>query len=301
MGAAFLITLREGLEAALVVAIVLTYLRQLGRADQFSIVLTGALAGTGVALAAGVSIYLAIGELEGSAEGYTEALIALTAASVLTWMVFWMRRQARTIGGELRRNVDRALATGAVVGLASIAFVGVLREGLETALFLLAVIFDNGAVNTTTGAISGLAVALALGYGIYRGGQSIDIKRFFQVSGGLIILVAGGLLAKGVFQLQTLGVFDSYYWPLWDITTNPMLGHGQFAAFLRGLFGWNPQPSIEQALIWTGYVATAGWLFYFGEVPAALSERLPRWTNALARALSLSAVAEADMPTRRDR
>ena len=101
MGAAFLITLREGLEAALIVAIVLAYLRQLGRADQFRWVALGALAGALVALGAGTGIYLAIGELEGRAEQFTEATIGLTAVAVLTWMVFWMRRQSRTIGGAL--------------------------------------------------------------------------------------------------------------------------------------------------------------------------------------------------------
>src|SRR3990170_1233232 len=99
MGAAFFITLREGLEAALIVAIVMAYLRQLGRADQFRWVGLGALAGAGISIAAGVGVYVAVGELEGRAEQFTEGIIALTAVAVLTWMVFWMRRQSRTLGG----------------------------------------------------------------------------------------------------------------------------------------------------------------------------------------------------------
>src|SRR3990170_9114230 len=113
MGAASLITLREGLEAALIVAIVMAYLRQVGRADQFGWVGLGALAGVAVSLAAGAGVYLAVGELEGRAEQLTEGIIALVAVGVLTWMVFWMRRQARTIGAALRSEVDRAMATGA--------------------------------------------------------------------------------------------------------------------------------------------------------------------------------------------
>lgn len=288
MGAAFLITVREGLEAALIVAIVMTYLRQLGRSDQFAWVMAGALAGVAVAIAAGVGIYLAIGELEGDAEAYTEAIIALIAAGVLTWMVFWMRRQARTLGAELRHHVDHALATGAVVGLASIAFVGVVREGLETALFLLAVVFDNNAASTAIGGFAGVAVAVALGYGIYKGGQRINLRLFFQITGGLIIIVAAGLLGKGLFQLQAVGAFDSYYWPVWDLTGNPVLGHGQFAAFMRGLFGWSAEPSIEQIIVWVAYVSVAGWFFYFGEVPPSVSARISRWTAILSRALPTS-------------
>src|SRR3990172_1567904 len=145
MGAAFLITLREGLEAVLIVAIVLAYLRQLGRGDQFPPVVAGALGGALVSLGAGIGVYLALGELEGRAELYVEATTALLAGAVLTWMVFWMRRQARSLGGELRGQVDRALMRGAVLGMVAIVFIGVLREGLETALFMLTIVFDAGA------------------------------------------------------------------------------------------------------------------------------------------------------------
>ena len=274
MGAAFLITLREGLEAALIVAIVMAYLRQLGRADQFRWVAAGALAGVGVSLAAGAGVYLAIGELEGKAEEFTEGIIALVAVGVLTWMIFWMRRQARTVGAELRGRVDRALATGAVLGLVSIVFIGVVREGLETALFLLAVILDSGAVSTAVGAFAGLALAIALGYGLYRGGQQINLRLFFQVTGGLIIVVAAGLFGKGVHELQEVGVFDTLLSPVWDVESNPIVGHGQFAAFLKGLLGWSPEPSVEQVVVWVSYVTIACWFFYLdGRLPFGLSLR----------------------------
>ena len=279
MGAAFLITLREGLEAALIVAIVLAYLRQLGRTDQFGWVALGALAGVAVSIVTGVSLYIAIGELEGRAEQLTEGIIALAAVGVLTWMIFWMRRQARTIGGELRGRVDQALEGGAVVGMASIVFVGVVREGLETALFLLAVVFDTGTVSTVTGAFAGLALAVALGYGIYRGGQRINLRLFFQITGGLIIIVAAGLLAKGVHELQEAGVIDTVLSPVWNVEGNPIFGHGQFADFLKGLFGWSPEPSIEQLVVWVMYLGTATWFFYWdGRMPFSL----PWFSQALA-------------------
>ena len=289
MGAAFLITLREGLEAVLIVAIVLAYLQQLGRADKFAPVLLGALAGAAVSLAAGTGVYMAIGELEGRAELYVEAVTALTAAGVLTWMVFWMRHQARTIGGALRGQVDRALAGGAVLGLVSIVFVGVLREGLETALFMLAVVFDAGAADASIGGFAGLGVAIAIGYSIYRGGQFINLRRFFQITGGLVILFSAGLFGKGIFQLQALGIFDSAHFPVWDLQSNAVLGHGQFAAFMKGIFGWSPRPSIEQVVIWCVYLTTAGWFFYWGRLPASIASRIERWRNDLPTVSALSA------------
>ncbi len=275
MGAAFLITLREGLEAALIVAIVMAYLRQLGRPDQFVWVGLGALAGVAAAIAAGAGVYIAVGELEGRAEPLTEGFLALTAVTVLTWMVFWMRRQARTIGGALRGQVDRALATGALLGLASTVFVGVVREGLETALFLLAVVFDNDAVSTAIGAFSGVAVAVALGFAIYQGGRNINLRVFFQITGGMIIIVAAGLLGKGIHELQEVGVLGTVLSPVWDVESNAIVGNGHFADFLKGLFGWNPDPSIEQVVLWAVYLTGAVWLFYFdGRLPFRLDERL---------------------------
>ena len=268
MGAAFLITLREGLEAALIVAIVMAYLRQLGRTEEFSKVFLGVIAGVVVSLAAGTAIYLAVGELEGRAEELTEGIIALVAAAVLTWMIFWMRQQARTIGGDLRRQVDSALATGAVLGLVSIVFLGVVREGLETALFLLAVVFDSGTVNTAIGAFAGLAVSIVLGYGIYRGGQRVNLRLFFQVTGGMIIVVAAGLISKGVHELQEAGVFETLHAPVWDVRANPIIGHGQVTNFLKGFLGWSPDPSIEQLGVWVVYLGLAVWFFYFqGRLP----------------------------------
>ncbi|MGB2695110.1 MAG: FTR1 family protein [Dehalococcoidia bacterium] len=300
MGAAFLITLRDGVEAALVVAIVMAYLRNLGRTDKFSWVLGGALGGAAVAIAIGAGIYVAVGELEGRAEQLVESLTALAAVGVLTWMIFWMRAQARTIGGALRGRVDLALASGAMLGLASITFIGILREGIEMSLFLLVVVFDASTTDTAIGAFTGLAAAAVIGYVFYRGGQFINLRLFFQVTGGLIILFAAGLLGKAVLELQTLGAFDSYYWPVWDLTSNPVLGHGQFAAFMRGLFGWSAEPSIEQLVAWVAYVSIAGWFFYFGEVPPSVSTRISRWTAILSRALpngdALATKAEVTSP-----
>lgn len=288
MGAAFLITLREGLEAALIVAIVLAYLRQLGRREQFRLVLAGALAGGAVSIGVGAGVYIAIGELEGRAEQLTEGIIALVAVGVLTWMVFWMRQQARSMGGHLRGEVDRALATGAVFGLVSITFIGVLREGIETALFMLAVVFNASVMSTAVGGFAGLATAIVLGYLIYRGGQRINLRLFFQVTAGLVIIIAGGLFGKGVHELQEAGAIDTLLTPVWNLESNPIVGHGHVADFLKGLFGWSPAPSIEQLVVWAFYITIAGWFFYFdGRLSAA-------WRNATAPPASLAVSAETE-------
>ena len=281
MGAAFLITLREGLEAVLIVAIVLAYLQQLGRREQFGWVLGGALAGATIALLVGVAVYLTVGELTGRAEQLTEGSIALAAAGVLTWMIFWMRRQARTIGGHLRDQVDRALAAGALLGLASITFIGVLREGIETALFMLAVVFNAGTKSTAAGGFVGLAGAIALGVLIYHGSQRVNLRLFFQITGGLIIIVAAGLLGRGIHALQEAGAIGTLFAPVWDVQSNAVVGHGHVANFLQSLFGWNAAPSLEQLLAWAAYVPLAAWLFYFdGRLPVAL---MSRWRAALSR------------------
>jgi high-affinity iron transporter len=293
MGAAFLITLRDGVEAALIIAIVMAYLRQLGRTDRFTPVLGGALAGAVVSLGVGIGVYLAIGELEGRAELYVEATTALLAAGVLTWMIFWMRRQARTIGGELRSRVNQAIASGAVLGLASITFIGVLREGIEMSLFLLAVVFDSGTRDTAIGGFAGLGAAMVVGYALYRGGQFVNLRVFFQVTAGLIILFAAGLLGKGVFELQEAGLFNSAYWPVWDVHDHALLGRGQFAAFMKGIFGWSAQPSIEQVVVWVAYATTASWFFYFfRRLPAFLSTRIDQLSAAI-RGLLPPAIASA--------
>jgi high-affinity iron transporter len=212
-----------------------------------------------------------------------------------------MRRQARSMGGALRSQVNRALEGGAVLGMASIAFIGVAREGLETALYMLTVFFDFGVVSTMIGAVAGLATAAALGYVFYRSSQSINLRLFFQMTAGLIILFAAGLLGRSIFHLQAAGVFDSLYWPVWDVTGNPIVGHGNTFAFLSGLFGWSAQPSIEQAASWVMYVTLACWFFYFdGQLPDVVTERVRPWANAIGRTFAMRRIAEADIPVDRD-
>lgn len=205
MGAG-LVMLREGFEASLVVGIVLAFLDRTGRRDAFWPVWIGA----GVALAISVSVgalLFAIGaELDGAAEKAFEGVTMLVAAGLLTWMIFWMRRQARTIRKELEAQVESALAAGSALTLAAVVFVGVLREGVETALFLFGTVEGSNRMIATTSAAVGLAVAVLLGYLFYRGASKLDLRRFFLATSVLLLVFAGWLLAQGLHELAEAGV-----------------------------------------------------------------------------------------------
>ncbi|MGH3058546.1 MAG: FTR1 family protein [Gaiellaceae bacterium] len=179
MGAA-VVMLREGFEASLVIGIVLAFLNRTGRRDAFATVWIAAAAAVALSVAAGSFLLMVGSELEGTAEAAWEAAAMLAAAALLTWMIFWMRRQARTIKHDLERGVERALARGSGMALALVVFVGVLREGVESALFLLGTVEGADALTSGIGAAAGVAAAAALGVLVYRGSSRLDLRRFFQ-------------------------------------------------------------------------------------------------------------------------
>jgi high-affinity iron transporter len=201
-----LILLREGLEGALIVAIVLAYLRKLGRVDRFPAIWAGAGAAFGIGVAVGAVLFLTVGELTGDARKITFAVIMLVAAGVLTWMIFWMRKQSRGLKRELETQVEHALASGSAFALGLVAFISVLREGIETALFLFGTVEGSNRLIASTSAAVGLAAAVALGYLFYRGSSRLDLRRFFTFTSVLLLLFAGWLLARGLEELAEGGV-----------------------------------------------------------------------------------------------
>ena len=264
MGSAFILMLREGLEAALIVAIVLAYLKRLNRETDFRTVWFGTGAAVVLSLVVGAIIFGVVGGLEGKPEEIVEGVIAFTAVGVLTWMIFWMGRQARFIKGELHAKVDAAVAAGSAMALAGIAFVAVLREGLESALFLLgASIGEEAASATLIGALLGVAAAAGIGYLVYKGSRVVNLRLFFRVTGILIILFAAGLLAKGVHEFQEVGYFPTAEEHVWDVghvaALNP--DESQTGEFLGGLFGWSPDPSLEMVLLYFLYLIPIGGAF----------------------------------------
>ena len=205
MGAG-LVVLREGFEASLVVGIVLAFLDRTGRRDGFWPVWLGA--GAALAISAGVgAVLFAIGaELDGRSELIFEGATMLLAAGLLTWMIFWMRRQARTIRRELEAQVETALAAGSAFALALVVFVGVLREGVETALFLFGTVEGSNKLVATTSAAAGLAGAILLGYLFYKGAAHLNLRTLFSVTSVLLLVFAGWLLAQGLHELAEAGV-----------------------------------------------------------------------------------------------
>ncbi len=200
MGAG-VVTLREGFEASLVVGIVLAFLDRTGRRDGFLAVWAGALAAVALSILFAVGLFLVGAELEGTAEKVWEGSTMLAAAALLTWMVFWMRRQARTIRAHLEGRVQAALASGSALALALVAFVGVAREGLETALFLFSSTEGGKSALSVIAGLVGLGLAVALGYAFYRGSSRLDLRRFFTLTSGLLLVFAGYLLASGLHEL----------------------------------------------------------------------------------------------------
>jgi high-affinity iron transporter len=264
MGAAFVIALREGIEAALIVSIVLAYLKQLGRTDRSRLVWLGTALAVLLSAATGTVIFAVGADFEGTAERVFEGLVTLTAVGVLTWMIFWMRRQARFIRGELQERVDVALASGSALALPALAFVVVVREGLETVLFLFGTIREEvtGSVALGyVGAALGLATAVVLGYLIYRGGVRLNLRTFFKVTGGLILVVAAGLLAGGIHELQEIAWLPGESATAFNVagTLSDETGIG---AFLRAMFGYNANPSWLELGAWVLYLAATGFLFF---------------------------------------
>src|SRR5918992_833251 len=263
MGATLLITLREGIEAALVISIILAYLNAIGRRDQHGIVWAGTGAAVSLSFVARGGLFATAGALPDEAEEAFEGIASLLAVAVLTWMIFWMRRQARFLKGELQERVDVALASGSALALPALAFVVVVREGLETVLFLFSAIRTTAEGSVAlgyVGAALGLVVAAVLGYLIYRGGIRLNLRTFFKVTGALILVVAAGLLAGGIHDLQEVGWITFGTATAFDIS-GVLSDEGTVGALLRALFGYNADPTVLELVAWVGYLLVTGFLF----------------------------------------
>jgi high-affinity iron transporter len=202
----FVIVLREGFEATLMVGLILGVLNKTGQREQHGrSVWMGVAAAVVTSIVIGAILFAAVGELEGTAEALYEGTGMLLAAAVVTWMVFWMRKQARTLGGHLRSQVSSAVVAGGGLALAMVAFIGVAREGLESALFLFASVGDDGVVATVIGGALGALGAVTLGYLFYRGSIRLDLRRFFMITGVLVIGFAAYLIMGGLHELGEAG------------------------------------------------------------------------------------------------
>ncbi|MHB8397628.1 MAG: FTR1 family iron permease [Candidatus Limnocylindrales bacterium] len=239
--------LREGVEAALIVSIVLAYLGRTGNARFASRIWLGVGAALGLSVAVGALLFLTIGELPSPYEQVFEGITLLVAAGVVTWMLFWMRRQAAGVSGELRSAVERVLDRGGAWSLTALAFTAVIREGIETSLFLVGQVevasrtTDLGAVSVLGGAVVGLAIAVAIGVGFYRGTRRIDLARFFRWTGIALVFIAAGLLSGAVHEFIEIGVIRFGTGAVYDVSSviSDTTGVG---GFLHALVGFRSAP-----------------------------------------------------------
>jgi high-affinity iron transporter len=257
----YLIGLREGLEAALVVSILVAYLVKSGRADRLRPVWAGVLAAVGVSLAFGALLTFTSQSLSFEAQEAFGGILSIIAVAFVTWMIFWMRRTARGLSKELRQRVDTALAIGAGA-LALTAFLAVGREGLETSLFIWSAVQSTGqGVQPVVGATLGLLTAVVLGYLFYKGAVRINLSKFFTWTGAALIIVAAGVLAYGVHDLQEAGVLPGLNSLAFDISgaVPPDSWHG---TLLRGTVNLTAETTWLQALAWLAYVIPVTVLFF---------------------------------------
>jgi len=257
MIAAALITLREGLEAALIVGVVLGVLRKLGLTERSRPVWAGVLVALVVSVAAGWALNALGVALQGRGEQIFEGVAMLLAAAVLSWMIFWMQRQGRRTQAELESGVRRAVTAGSAWALFGLAFVAVVREGIETALFLTAAAFGATSAQTLVGAALGLAVAVALGWLMFAAGRRLNVSVFFRVTSILLILFAAGLLTRGVHEFQEAALLPTLVEHVWNI--NPILNQDAgLGAFLQALFGYNSSPSLLEVIAYGAYLLVVG-------------------------------------------
>ena len=273
-----LTALREGVEAALIVSIVLAYLAKTGNQRYFGRIWAGVVAAIGVSVGIGLVLWMTIGGLEEPAEQVFEGLTMLLAAAVVTWMLFWMRRTSANIRGELHAGIDRALTDGGAWALSILAFTAVIREGIETALFLLGQVTaaadsEVGALSTLVGALIGMVIAIGIGYAFYRGAQVINLRTFFRWTGIALIFIAAGLLSHAVHEFVEIGVITIGTSTAFDVSAVlPHEGEGLLATIgqlLRAMFGYTSNPEWITLLTWLAYVVVVMFLYLRPIKPAA--------------------------------
>lgn len=252
MAASFLLSLREGLEAALIIGVVLSALHKMNRSQLRPAVWRGAGAAIVLSFVAAFILIWIGAEFEGRAEEIFEGTAMLVAAGLLTWMIFWMQRQAGGLKGKLEGEVHQAAFKGGERALFMLAFLAIGREGFELALFLTASTFASSAMQTLIGAALGLAVAVFLGYLLFATSRRLSLKRFFQVSNVLLILFAAGLAAHGVHEFNEAGLIPTIVEHVWDV--NHLVDEkAPLGQFLAALFGYNGNPSLTEVITYVSY------------------------------------------------
>lgn len=269
-----LIGLREGLEASLVVSVLVAVLVRTNRRCELPKVWLGVAVAVLVSIGVTLGLTLTQQALTFEAQETLGGSLSIVAVGFVTWMIFWMRRHARTLSTELRGKLDDAIRIGpvAVVVMSALA---VGREGLETAVFFFAAAQAAGqTTEPLIGFLAGIAVAIALAHLLYRGAVKINLGKFFTITGFFLIFVAAGILAYGIHDLQEAGILPGLTTLAFDVS-GAVPPDSWYATLLKGIFNFSPQTTVLEAVVWVGYIAIVLPLFLRPRIPATAAATAP--------------------------
>lgn len=249
----FLVVFRESLEASLIVGIILTLLGKMKQQRYFAHVWASVSAAVAASIFAGWGLMVLTGSAKEGMEKVIEGGISLAACGVLTYMIFWMDKQAKTIRPEMETKLEQAIGRKEYIVILTLPFLAILREGAETVLFLSAIAVNNSMAISIWGGLSGFLLAVGIVTMIFMGGRKIPLKPLFQYTGLLLLMIAAGLLAYGVHEFQEIGLIPGHA-PIWNI--NHILNEKEgVGAFLKALFGYNGNPSLIEVVLYLTYIA----------------------------------------------
>ncbi|WP_086820895.1 iron uptake transporter permease EfeU [Allokutzneria sp. NRRL B-24872] len=256
-----LIGLREGLEAALVISILVAFLVRTDRRSALPLVWTGVAVAIGLSVAAGALLTFTAASLSFEQQEAFGGFASIVAVALVTGMIFWMRRTARSLAGQLRDKLDQALDIGPVAVIA-VAFLAVAREGLETALFFFSSVqaAGGGTLEPLLGFVIGIVVAVVLAWLLYLGAARVNLAKFFTVTGVLLVFVAAGVLAYGVHDLQEAAILPGLYTLAFDVSEY-VPADSWYGTLLKGILNFSPQTTVLEAVVWGSYVLVVLTLF----------------------------------------
>ena len=279
MFANYLIGLREGLEAALIVSILVAYLVRTGNERRLPPLWAGVAGAMALSLVFGALLTFTSRHLSFESQEAFGGFLSIVAVGFVTWMVFWMRRTARHLSKDLRGRLDVALTMGAGA-LALTAFLAVGREGLETSLFIWSAMQATGqSTQPVLGATLGLITAVVLGYLFYKGAVKINLAKFFTWTGAALVVVAAGVLAYGVHDLQEAGILPGLTTVAFDVSS-AVPPDSWYGTLLKGTINFSPATTVRQAVVWVAYIVPVGYLFFRPARPASPSPAATPSTNA---------------------
>ncbi|MCZ7399574.1 MAG: FTR1 family protein [Candidatus Methanoperedens sp.] len=269
MLASFLITFREALEAALIIGIIAAYVAKIGRKDLNRYIYAGIIGAVIASIGVAFVFKLVYGELQGTAEQLFEGGVALTAAAVLTYMIFWMAQNSRKIKGEVQEKIDLSISKGHTMGIIALSFIAVFREGVETVLFL-GTLAINSPFDTLLGFAAGLVVVVVMSFVMFKGMHSLDVTKFFKYTSVLLILFSAGLIATAVGGFNEAGIIPVVVEHVWDLNppqnpdgSYPLLHeNGLIGGGLSSLIGYHAAPSLTMVLSYIGYWIIIGMFVY---------------------------------------